>query len=148
MRRIKAACIVLAALNLIVFLLPFWSVEKRGLEVRVPRTSKTASGGSVSSRTIVFRPEGEFPAPPTPLPAAPESEPVQSPLPDERIDAGTIVFLGSMTTAEGKTAYFFKNKITNRVYSSSMPENGIKILSQSEKEFILEIEGTRYKVIR
>jgi hypothetical protein len=149
MRRSKALCVALAVLNLAVFLAPFSRLEKPGLEVRVPKTAKTADAGSAVRNTIVFRAEGVLPPPPpAPEPVKPVPEPVPTAVSDAPIDTGTMLFLGSMTSAEGRVSYFFKNRMTNRVYASSAIDGGVKIVSQTDKEFVLEIDGAQYKVIR
>lgn len=148
MKRSNILCIALAAANIAVFLLSFSELEKPRLEVRVPKIDKNEKALPLPRNSIVFRPEGEYPRPPAQEAIKPAPEPITVTIPDERVDSTTMVFLGSMTSPEGRISYFFKNRMTNRVYSSSAAENGVKIVSQTEKEFVLEIDGAKYKVIR
>jgi len=145
MRLGKALCLTLAALN--VLALSARLVPKGDDELRY-RASQSAGASRTelpSGGAVPFRPGGEKPEPaPNPLaqpvPAAPHVE--------ERIDESAYSYLGSMKSPEGKTVYFFKNRAANRVDSAGYKDGGIKVLFASEKEFLLEIDGKKYKVVR
>ncbi len=144
MRLSKALCIALGALNIAVFLVSSVPRADTGLEARVRAVPKSEARGRAAGTSIAFRLAGEYPI--APAAAIPENALIL--VPEERVDDASISFLGSMTSPEGKAVFFFKDKATNRVYSSGGEGAGLTILSTSEKEFILEIDGKKYKVSR
>jgi len=144
MRPSKIICLALGALNIAVFVASSAPRSDDGLKARVSLVPKSVEPSRAAVSSISFRPAGDYPEPA----AAPNPDLVPIAAPDERLDDSSIAYLGSMTSAQGKTVYFFKNKATNRVYSTGGEGDGLVVISAAEKEFILEIDGKKYKVAR
>lgn len=142
MRFSRALCIALGALNLALFFVASAPKADEALRARVRPTTRAADHDRARGTVIIFRPAGEYPAP------APSLEQTQLPVatPEQPVDDVSIAFLGSMTATNGVVKFFFKNKLTNRVYSGGGEDGDVAILSASEKEFILEIDGKKYRV--
>jgi hypothetical protein len=146
MRASRAACLVLASLNALAFAAQFFPKSQGGLEARFPLAAKSSRGEAPRGAAVPFRRRGEAPEPPSPpaLPVAPhDSPPAEAP-----VDSATVAYLGAMTSPEGTIEYFFKNRTTNRVYATGPKSGEIAVLEASEKEFLIDIDGTHYKVAR
>jgi hypothetical protein len=144
MRSSKAFCLVLASLNVLVFAAQMAGGGDDALKARVSLSAKTSMTAEPRGASVPFRLRGELPEPTAPaLSPTPAEPPAEAP-----IDTSAFAFLGTMTSPQGATEYFFKKNATNRVYSAGLKDSEIKLLETSEKEFLIEIDGTKYKVAR
>jgi hypothetical protein len=148
MRSSKVACLVLAALNVAVFSAQFISEGDAQLEARVSFSAKNAKPREGRGAVVPFRLEGEMLKPDTVPSAVPEPASVPVTPPEVPIDSVSFTYLGTMTSPEGRIEYFFKNRATGLVYSAGHQDGTIKVLESTEKEFLIEADGTKYKVSR
>jgi hypothetical protein len=146
MRSTKAVCLALAALNLVVFAVPSLRGGGDELKARVAISARRAEAAQARGAPVPFRLEGELPEPAA-LPAL-ESAPAPAAPPEAPIDSDSYAYLGTMTSPEGTIEYFFKNKATGLVRSTGRRDDPIRVLESAEKEFLIEIDGTKYRVAR
>jgi hypothetical protein len=147
MRSSKAICLALAALDVLVFAAQLFPRGGDELKARVSNPARSSKADAPRGAAVPFRPAGDIPGPI----AAPEKAPVpapSAPLVDAPIDSSAFAYLGAMTSSDGKAGYFFKSRATNRVYSAGLEDSEIQVLGASEKEFLIEIDGSKYKVAR
>jgi hypothetical protein len=147
MRPNRIVCVAFAALNVIVFVIQVIPRNGEELRARVSISAKASTSSEQRGAAVPFRLSGEKPEP-AGIPATdPQPKSIVQPIQDQ-IDSNTFAYLGTMTSPNGSTDIFVKNMVTNRVYSSGGTRSDLKVLGESEKEFLIEINGTKYKVPR
>lgn len=144
MRRSSVICLVLASIDVLVFAAQLLPKEDDDLKARVVLPSKAAIDAPAGGTSVPFRLPGDTPKPEGEARHAPDRAPQNA----EQIDSNSYVFLGTMKSHDGAATYFFKDISNDRVYSTGIGDGGAKILSVSEKEFLLDIEGKKYEVLR
>jgi hypothetical protein len=147
MRWSRLLCAAVASLNVLAAagrLLP------EGGDAPATRASLPAEGARAErprGEAVIFRPRGERPAP-APAPAQAPRPPSAAPPDEAPIEGSSFAYLGTMTAPDGASSYFFKDGATDRVYSAGAGDGELAVLGASEKEFLIEIHGTKYLVAR
>jgi hypothetical protein len=150
MRSSRAIFAALTALNVLAFAALPSSGGDDELAPRLSLQAEAPKDESPRGAAVPFRLRGEGPWPVAATPVARRDRPPASAADtaESQIDSSGFAFLGTMTSPEGRIEYFFKSRATDRVYSSGRGDGGIAVLDVNEKEFLIEIDGTKYKVQR
>jgi hypothetical protein len=147
-RSSRLACAALASLNVLVAAA---GIAPRGggeIAAIVPSPPEAARAERPRGETVIFRPRGERPASAARrtsaiAPRPSEASPVAVP-----IDRESFAYLGTMTAADGTSSSFFKDRAADRVYASGTGEGEPAIIEATEKEFLIELNGTKFLVAR
>jgi hypothetical protein len=146
MRSSKVVCLALAALDLLAFAVPSLRGGGDELKARVAISARRAEAAQARGAPVPFRLEGELPE--QAAVPAPESGPASAAPPEAPMDSDSYAYLGTMTSPEGTIEYFFKNRATGLVRSTGRKDGPIRVLESTDKEFLIEIDGTKYRVAR
>ena len=149
MRVLRLSCFILILLNVAVFGLGLFPRSIQGLKAIVPVKHAGAVIEKSTGVAVVFREYSDVVLSSV-APAGNRENLNGSPyvLPAEIIDKENLIYLGQMKGNDAHNALFFKDKRTNRVYSTGNPRDLIKVISQSDSSFLVEIDGTKYEALR
>ncbi len=146
MRLHKVLCLALAAANLAVFALSARPPQAQGLRAVVTARGRESAREILPGRKLVFRSIDDPPDVPQAKVAPPAESAKQSG--QDGVDRDSLAFLGQMKDTEGHPVYFFKDRRTNRIYSTGSTNASVQVISISETALLVTIDGVRYETLR
>jgi hypothetical protein len=148
MRSNRIVCAILATLNVIAAAAGLVPRGGGDPSARAPLPARAEKAARPRGEAVIFRPRGERPAPAPPGAGATPKRPIPAPPVEAPIDRDSFAYLGAMTAVDGTSSSFFMNRATSRVYASGGGEGEPSILEASDKEILIELDGTKYLVAR